>query len=143
MIVLDTNVVSELMQDQPDAKVVRWLDQQAPRSTWTTSVTVFEVRHGIARLDAGARRRRLSAQFHALLDEELRGRVLCFDKRAAERTGALMAELQGAGRGIDFRDGMICGMALDRHARVATRNVRHFEATPVSIINPWTEPDQR
>lgn len=138
MIVLDTNVISALMLDAPDADVVQWLDQQPPRSIWTTSITVFEVRFGLARMDAGAKKRRLSTLFDALLNEDIRGRVFDFDTLAAERTAALMAELQDAGRSIDLRDGMICGIALVRRADVATRNVRHFAATPVSTINPWS-----
>lgn len=137
MIVLDTNVVSALMQDEPDADVVRWLDQQALRSIWTTSITVFEVRFGLARMESAAKKRRLSTLFDALLNEDIRGRVFHFDTSAAEHTAALMAELQSAGRGIDLRDGMICGIALAHQADVATRNVRHFAATSVSIINPW------
>ncbi len=137
MIVLDTNVVSALMLDQPDAAVVRWLDQQAPHSIWTTSITVFEVRYGIARMAAGARKRRLSTLFDALLKDDLRGRVVDFDTPAAEHTAALMVELQSAGRQIDLRDGMICGIALASQAHVATRNVRHFASTPVPIVNPW------
>ena len=137
MVVLDTNVISALMLNEPDADVVRWLDQQAPRSVWTTSITVFEVRYGIARLDFGAKRKRLSVAFDAMLDEDLRGRVAHFDTSAAEHTAALMAELQNAGRSIDLRDSMICGIAMARRADVATRNVRHFASTPVSIIDPW------
>ena len=138
MVFLDTNVVSALMLKEPDADVVRWLDQQAPRSIWTTSVTVFEVRFGIARLDAGAKRTRLAASFDALLDDDLSGRVAYFDTLAAEHTATLMAELRRTGRAIDLRDGMICGIAMARQADVATRNVRHFEPAPVSIIDPWT-----
>ena len=138
MIVLDTNVVSALMLDEPDADVVRWLDQQVPRSIWTTSITVFEVRYGLACMDSGTKKRRLSTLFDAMLSEDIRGRVLHFDTLAAERTAALMAELQSTGRGIDLRDGMICGIALARQAHVATRNVRHFVATPVSVVNPWS-----
>lgn len=137
MIVLDTNVVSALMRDEPDANVTRWLDQQAPRSIWTTSITVFEVRYGLARMDAGARKRRLSMLFDALLKEDIRGRVFQFDTLAAERTAMLMADLQRIGRSIDLRDGMICGIALARQVGVATRNVGHFAATSVSIVNPW------
>ena len=60
-----------------------------------------------------------------------------FDTPAAEHTAALMVELQSAGRQIDLRDGMICGIALASQAHVATRNVRHFASTPVPIVNPW------
>lgn len=138
MVFLDTNVVSALMLREPDANVVRWLDQQAPRSIWTTSVTVFEVRFGIARLDAGTERKRLSATFDAMLDADFRGRVAHFDTFAAEHTATLMADLQNTGRSIDLRDGMICGIAMARQADVATRNVRHFAPAPVSIIDPWS-----
>ena len=131
-------MVSALMLDEPDADVVRWLDQQPSRSIWTTPITVFEVRYGLARMDAGAKKRRLSTLFDALLNEDIGGRVFDFDTLAAERTAALMAELQNIGRSIDLRDGMICGIALARQAQVATRNVRHFAATPVTIIDPWS-----
>ena len=73
-----------------------------------------------------------------MLNEDIGGRVFDFDTLAAERTAALMAELQNVGRSIDLRDGMICGIALAHQARVATRNVRHFAATPVTIIDPWS-----
>ena len=139
MVVLDTNVISALMLDEPDANVVRWLDQQAPRSIWTTSITVFDVRVGLARMGASAKRRRLVTLFDELLNEEIRGRVFHFDTLAAERAAALMAELESAGRRIDMRDGMICGIALARQADVATRNVRHFAGTRVAIVNPWSE----
>lgn len=138
MIVLDTNVISALMLDEPDADVVRWLDQQVPRLIWITSITVFEVRFGLARMDSGAKKHRLSTQFDALLNEDMRGRVFHFDTLAAEHTAALMAELQGTGRRIDLRDGMICGIALARRAEIATRNVRHFASAPVSIVDPWS-----
>ena len=137
MIILDTNVLSALMSSEPDPDVVAWLDQQAPESVWTTSITVFEIRFGLALMDAGTRQRRLTAAFETLLAEDLSGRVLSFDSVAAARTATLIAGLRRTGRSIEIRDGMICGIALARRASIATRNVRHFEPTPASIINPW------
>ena len=137
MIILDTNVLSALMSSEPDPDVVAWLDQQAPESVWTTSITVFETRFGLALMDAGTRQRRLTAAFETLLAEDLSGRVLYFDSVAAARTATLIAGLRRTGRSIEIRDGMICGIALARRASIATRNVRHFEPTPASIINPW------
>ena len=137
MIILDTNVLSALMSSEPDPDVVAWLDQQAPESVWTTSITVFEIRFGLALMDAGTRQRRLTAAFETLLAEDLSGRVLNFDSVAAARTATLIAGLRRTGRSIEIRDGMICGIALARRAGIATRNVRHFEPTPASIINPW------
>ena len=138
MIVLDTNVLSALMLAKPDASVVAWLDQQAPESIWTSSITIFEIRFGLAIMNAGAKQRRLSAAFDALLAEDLLGRVLDFDAAAAAQAAKLSADLRKAGQPIDVRDSMICGIALARRATVATRNVRHFASTPVSIVNPWT-----
>jgi predicted nucleic acid-binding protein len=137
VIILDTNVLSALMSSEPDPDVVAWLDQQAPESVWTTSITVFEIRFGLALMDAGMRQRRLTAAFETLLAEDLSGRVLNFDSVAAARTATLIAGLRRTGRSIEIRDGMICGIALARRASIATRNVRHFEPTPASIINPW------
>ena len=137
MIILDTNVLSALMSSEPDRDVVAWLDQQAPESVWTTSITVFEIRLGLALMDAGARQVRLTAAFETLLAEDLTARVLNFDSVAAARTAILIADLGRTGRSIEIRDGMICGIALARRAGIATRNVRHFEPTPASIINPW------
>ena len=134
---IDTNVLSALMSSEPDPDVVAWLDQQAPESVWTTSITVFEIRFGLALMDAGTRQRRLTAAFETLLAEDLSGRVLNFDSVAAARTATLIAGLRRTGRSIEIRDGMICGIALARRASIATRNVRHFEPTPASIINPW------
>ena len=126
------------MLDKPDASVVAWLDQQAPESIWTSSVTVFEIRFGLAIMDAGSKQRRLSEAFEALLADDLLGRVLDFDADAAAQAAALSADLKKAGRPIEVRDSMICGIALARRARVATRNIRHFASTPVSIVNPWS-----
>ena len=94
MIILDTNVLSALMSREPDRDVVAWLDQQAPESVWTTSITVFEIRLGLALMDAGASQLQLTAAFETLLAEDLTGRVLNFDSVAAARTAILIADLQ-------------------------------------------------
>lgn len=137
MIILDTNVVSALMQSVPEPLVVSWLDAQAAESIWTTSITVFEVRFGLELLSDGARRDRLTTAFEALLSEDLAGRVLNLDASAANAAAVLAARLRGQGKSIEIRDAMICGIALARRAEVATRNVRHFEPACVPVINPW------
>lgn len=137
MIILDTNVVSALMQSAPEPLVVSWLDAQAAESIWTTSITVFEVRFGLELLSVGARRTRLTTAFEALLSEDLAGRVLNLDASAANAAAVLAARLRGQGKSIEIRDAMICGIALARRAEVATRNVRHFEPASVPVINPW------
>lgn len=139
MIILDTNVLSALMRDTPEAAVVAWLDTQAPESLWTTSITLFEIGLGLELLPVGRRRASLQDAFRGLIDEDLSGRVLAFDVPAAVQAGRLAAERQRAGRPVDFRDTQIAGIALARRAAVATRNLRHFEGLSVPVVSPWGE----
>jgi predicted nucleic acid-binding protein len=137
VIILDTNVLSELMLPQPAQTVTAWLNQQAEEDIWTTSISVFEVRYGLARLDEGRRRRNLEDAFRALLEDDLIGRIASFDRTAAEIAGDLAARRRSAGRSIGNQDTQIAGIALARRASIATRNVRHFEGLGVPVLNPW------
>ena len=137
MIILDTNVLSALMRERPDAEVVAWLDRQPPESVWITSITVFESRLGLALLPEGRRRRRLEAAFDQLLNEDLDNRVLAFDSTAATEAARLAAERQRAGRTVDVRDTQIAGITLARRATLATRNRRHFADLTVPVVSPW------
>jgi len=137
VIVLDTNVVSALMADSPDAAVVDWFDRQPAESIWTTAITVFEVRLGIAGLPAGKRRTALQSEFEKVLAEDIEHRVLDFDSAAAVEAAALAAERERRGRPIDVRDTFIAGIAVARRATLATRNVRHFSDLPVPVVSPW------
>lgn len=139
MIILDTNVLSALMRDEPDRRVVTWLDGQAAASTWITSVTVFEVRLGLALLPEGRRRRTLAKAFDGLLDDDLDGRILSFDTVAASEAATLAATRQRAGIVVDIRDTQIAGIALARRASIATRNLRHFAGLSVAVVSPWGE----
>lgn len=138
MILLDTNVVSELMQRSPGSEVIRWLDNQPAESVWTTAITVFEVRTGLELLPAGRRRRNLESAFDQLLAEDLQGRVQSFDQAAALAAGIIAANRQRAGRRVEIRDIQIAGIATARKATLATRNIRHFEGLRVDVVNPWT-----
>lgn len=139
MILLDTNVLSALMQQQPDETVVRWLDNQPAESVWTTSVTVFEVCTGLEPLEPGRRRDRLERAFAQLLAEDLDGRVLSFDQPAAVAAADVAASARRAGRPIKVRDVQIACIAAARRATLATRNTRHFEHLGIDLINPWAE----
>jgi len=136
VIVLDTNVLSALMRQVPDTKVVTWLDGQPRTSIWITSITVLEIRFGIEIMAAGKRRSLLSEAFEGLLDQ-MGHRIAPFDHDAAGRAADLMAARQRKGRPVELRDTMIAGIALARHASLATRNVAHFEDLSVSVVNPW------
>jgi predicted nucleic acid-binding protein len=137
VILLDTNVVSVLMQRNPDPAVIRWLDNQPAESIWTTAITVFEVRTGLELLPAGRRRRQLELAFDQLLAEDLQSRVQSFDQAAALAAGIIAADRQRAGRRVEIRDVEIAGIVTARKATLATRNVRHFEGMGVELVNPW------
>lgn len=137
MIILDTNVISALMQSAPDPRVVAWLDRQPAESIWTTSITVFELRFGLAAMPAGRRRRSLEQSLVLLLHDDLENRVLDFDSAAAVAAASLAAKRQRAGRPVDMRDTQIAGIAIARHATLATRNMKHFKDSGVPLVNPW------
>lgn len=139
MILLDTNVLSALMQMRPDPVVVSWLDSQAPESVWTTAVSVFEIRFGIELFSPGRRRKALETEFDAMLHDDLSGRIAPFDLAAAEAAAKLAARRQRRGRSVDLRDTQIAGIALARRAALATRDVRHFDELDVTVVSPWTK----
>ncbi len=145
MIVLDTDVVSALMLARPDPMVVAWLDRQDSTAIWITSVTIFEVRFGLAILPPGRRRRQLEAAFAATLREDLGDRVLPFDAEAAAAAAGLAAEASSAGRPIDVRpidvrDVEIAGIVTARGATLATHNTRHFQHLGIALIDPKAAP---
>jgi len=126
-----------LMRKAPEPPVVAWLDRQPAESVWISSVTLFEARLGLALLPSGRRRQALETAFAQLLEEDLQNRVLDFDSAAATEAATLAAERQKAGRPVDMRDTQIAGIALARHATLATRNLRHFRDLKVPVVDPW------
>ena len=138
MIVIDTNVLSAVMQDEPDQKIIAWLDDQPAPSIWTTAITIFEIRFGLEKLPRGRRRRRLEEAFQLALSEDLEGRVLPFDHAAAQTAGIVAARQRRAGRPVDVRDTLIAAIALERRGTLATRNLRHFEGIGLNLVDPWT-----
>lgn len=139
MIILDTNVISALMQQQPDPHVVAWLDDQPAESIWISSITVFEARYGIALLASGQRKEMLQERFDQLVQEDLGNRVLQFDANAAGQAAQLAAQRKERGRPVDMRDTFIAGIALARRATLATRNHRHFDDLSITVVNPWAK----
>lgn len=137
VILLDTNVLSAVMRDPADEIVTGWLDRQDPVQVWTTAITIFEIRFGLARIAAGRRRTALEAAFESMLRDDLAGRIAAFDRAAADAAGRLAAMREAAGRGVDMRDTQIAGIALSRQAVLATRNRRHFDDLPTGCVDPW------
>ena len=140
MIVLDTNVVSEMMEVAPAPQVTAWLDRTEERDLWLNAILVFEIKGGLDKMDDGRRKRKLEAAFDALLHVDFRERVLALDLDAALEAAKIGAERDRSGRPIDLKDTLIAGIAVSRGAAIATRNVRHFEDLAVDVINPWEEP---
>lgn len=140
MLVLDTNVVSELMRPQPDAGVLAWARRQSLDALALTAVTLMEICYGIARLPEGKRKSDLEARFRRFLTLGFGGRVLPFDGDAAEASAAIRVARQRMGRAIGTEDCMIAGIARRHGATVATRDERGFEGYGVLVVNPWTAP---
>jgi len=138
MIILDTNVLSALMDLAPDVRVVNWLNHQPESSVWTTTITLMELRYGVASVPPGKRRQTLAKGLQAVLHKEIEGRVVAFDVAAAELAAELSALRRKRGRPIGFRDTMIGGIALATRATLATRNTFDFEDLSVPVVNPWT-----
>lgn len=134
MIVIDTNVVSEMMRDEPDRKVLTW--SETVGRLHTTAVTLAEVDYGIARLPEGHRKDRLAAtaaRVFADFDEV----IVAFDARAARRYGGIVAGRERAGRPIATADAQIAAICAGREATLATRNTGDFDGTGINLVNPW------
>ncbi|WP_298332519.1 PIN domain-containing protein [Asticcacaulis sp.] len=134
MVILDTNVVSELMKPQPHPSVGEWLSRIGETRLATTSVTVAEITYGLERLPDGARKAELKRAFLTLL--EVLGAV-SLDESAAFKAGQFRAFRDATGRPSTASDMMIAGIAAAAGAQLATRNVKDFEGLPIIISDPW------
>jgi toxin FitB len=137
MIILDSNVVSELMRPKPEVKVIAWLDRQPQPSIWTTSVTVFEIRFGLRVMQEGKRRALYTEGFERLL-AGIDHRIAPFNDEAAQEASSLMASRKLKGRPRELRDTMIAGIVLSRRAALATRNIGDFDDISATIVDPWS-----
>jgi toxin FitB len=137
MIVLDTNVISELTRRAPDPGVLSWLDALPAGEVATTAVTAAELRYGVARLPDGHRKRELTMAIRGLLTEDFYGRVLPFDERASARYADIVADRERLGRPIGVADAMVAAICRDLAATLATRNTADFEETGIDVANPW------
>lgn len=137
MILLDTNVISELMRPHPQPSVLRWLDTQAENELATTTVTVAEIGAGLAMLPDGARRTELRRRAAELLQRGFAERTFGFDGPAAAVYADLFALRRKAGRHAPGFDLLIAAIAKSRGHAVATRNVGDFEGLGVVVVDPW------
>jgi predicted nucleic acid-binding protein len=137
MILVDTNVISEMMRVAPDDRVMAWYRTTPRHLLYTTTVTVAETLAGILLLPDGKRRKGMELDARAVFSEDFEGRILPFDLAAAEYFGQVSATRRAIGRPIKPLDAQIAAIALSRVMSVATRNTADFEDTGVDLINPW------
>ncbi len=142
MIVVDTNVLSELLRPAPDATVVAWLDSLLTADVATTAVTAAELLYGAMRLPAGRRREALVEAVRALLAEDFRGRIEPFDAGSAEHYAVVVSRREQLGRPISSADAQIAAICRTHQAALATRNTSDFEHTGVELVDPWRSADQ-
>ena len=137
MILLDTNVLSEMMRPAPTDAVLRWIAGRPASLLYTTCVTQAEILFGLALLPEGRRRDGLMAAVDLMFVEDFGGRILPFDSAAAQAFASIAADRRWAGRPTGTFDAQIAAIARSRGAVLATRNVTDFQECGLVLVNPW------
>ena len=137
MILLDTNIVSEVMKTRPAETVVAWLNGQDSEKLHVSSVTIGEITYGLQILPDGRRRSGLRERFERFVALAFDQRVLVYDESAARVYGELMGERKALGLPMSISDGQIAAIARLSHLAVATRNVTDFENCGIDVVNPF------
>jgi predicted nucleic acid-binding protein len=137
MIVLDTNVISELMRHDPDDTVVHWVDQYPADEVFITSVTAAELCYGVARLPDGQRKTALAVKVSELLAEDFQDQILPFDGVAAGYHGEIAAAREQQGRPMSMADAQIAAICRRFTACLATRNTKDFADAGIALRDPW------
>lgn len=139
MILLDTNVLSEMMRPRPDLRVSAWMQSLPRREFWTSSIVVAELFSGIELLPSGQRQAGLRKAVEAMLVEDLQSRILGFDLAAARCYGEIFSARERMGRPIHATDAQIAATARAHGAALATRNIKDFAGCELTLLNPWEE----
>jgi len=137
MILIDTNVISELWKAEPNPDVLAWIDAQTIETLYLSAVTVAELRFGLATMQEGKRRTIYQERLEKEVLPTFAGRVLPFDLDASQAYADLMARARARGNAIGKADGYIAATATACHLMVATRDISPFEAVGLKIVNPW------
>lgn len=137
MIVVDTNVISEVMRPQPSPAVLDWLNTQDSNLLFITTVTLADIGYGLRVLPDGLRRRHLQARFEQFIAQAFEERVLDFTAPAAHAYAEIMGHRKESGRVMSLPDGQIAGIAFAQGFAVATRNIKDFEDCGIELINPF------
>ena len=140
MIILDTNVVSELMLPRPEARVVEWVSERTAPTMYFTTIGEAELRYGAAILPAGRRRERLLGEIQGMLREDFAGRILPFDRDSARAYAAIAAARRSSGHPINHADCQIAAIGRANGAAIATRDEDDFKGCGINVLNPWKIP---
>lgn len=138
MIILDTNVISELMKVEPAKVVFGWVHGQLADELFTTAVNQAEVLYGLAVMAHGWKKELLREGVVRMFDQQFRGRILPFDGETAQPYADIVARRRRAGIPIDKFDAQIAAIAARRGMTVATRDIGDFEGCGIPVVNPWT-----
>ncbi|MCS5700365.1 type II toxin-antitoxin system VapC family toxin [Cyanobium sp. FGCU-52] len=138
MILLDTNVISELMRPQPEPRVLAWADGLNPDAVAITAMNEAEILHGLARMPDGRRKQNLQQGWEALMAELFTGRILPFTSEAAHWYAELLCHRDRSWRAMATADAVIAATALTHRASLATRDGADFAGIGLEVINPWT-----
>lgn len=138
MIIIDTNVISELLRPTPEPAVEAWLGEQDGLSIYLTAISEAELRYGVTIMTSGKRRDGLGVAIDRILRDDMAGRILPFDSAAARAYADIAASRRSAGKPISQADCQIAAIARAHTAPVATRNTPDFEGCGIDLINPWT-----
>jgi len=137
MILLDTNVISDVYRERPDPKVHSWLAAQRPADLYICTPVLAELLNGAERLPSGGRRRRLEEWIRKLEGEGFAGRILQFDQNAAHEFARLFQRRKILGRPIGIMDALIAAIARSNDAALATRDVEDFASLDLGVVNPF------
>jgi len=137
MILLDTNVISEIMRPRPEAAVSSWLDDQPEEELWTASIVIAELLSGADLMPNGGKQRALREAIDGMIAEDFRGQILRFDVKTARNYGKIFSDRKRMGRPITEMDALIAATAKTNNATLATRNIADFEHCGIPLVNPW------
>lgn len=140
MILLDTNVISDVLRPGPDPQVAAWLDARAIETLWISTITVAEIRYGIAALPDGRRKETMRRRFEREVMPPFIGRTLDFTLSTAATYAEAMAASRSAGRALSAFDALIAATALEHRLAVATRDASPFIAVGLEVVDPFGPP---
>ncbi len=139
MILIDTNIISEMMKTTPSNAVVSWFDRQKTTELFITSITIAEISYGLNILSEGKRRNSLETVFNKAIVNAFKHRILSFDENAAHFYGKIMGQRKELGRPLSVLDGQIAAIARAHGFSIATRNIRDFSDCELTLINPFID----